>query len=157
MTAGTTDVVGDKDSGNVSAGEKVRSKEIEEEEDEITRKTNAYPGAKNTIGSVYQRRWFLSMDRVASGFQSTTDRQGEKRWVKSEEHEDGGKKDRKRARREGGKDEIGNGRVAEEEGFIVRGRDIERSILTGRNADEVMRDEDVEGFVGRKGWRAVVE
>ncbi len=42
-------------------------------------------------------------------------------------------------------------------GFVVLGRDVERSIVTGRTAEEVMRDEGVEEFVGRKGWRAVVE
>lgn len=42
-------------------------------------------------------------------------------------------------------------------GFLVLGRDVERSIVTGRTADEVMRDEGVEGYVGRKGWKAVVE
>lgn len=43
------------------------------------------------------------------------------------------------------------------ETFFVRGRDVERSVVTGRTADEVMADEGVEGFVGRKGWRAVLE
>ena len=43
------------------------------------------------------------------------------------------------------------------EAFFVRGRDVERSVVTGRTADEVMVDEGVEGFVGRKGWRAVLE
>lgn len=41
--------------------------------------------------------------------------------------------------------------------FLVLGRDVERSIVTGRTAEEVMRDEGVEGFVGRKGWKGVVE
>ena len=100
------------------------------------------------------------MDRVASGFQLTTNRKGEKRWVRKGDDEDGRKKDGSGAGGEGDKDAVADGRVAEEEeeeGFIVKGRDRERSILTGRNADEVMRDEGVEGFVGRKGWRAVVE
>ena len=41
--------------------------------------------------------------------------------------------------------------------FFVMGREVERSVVTGRTADEVMADEGVEGFVGRKGWRAVME
>ncbi len=41
--------------------------------------------------------------------------------------------------------------------FYVLGREVERSVVTGRTADEVMTDEGVEGFVGRKGWRAVIE
>ena len=43
------------------------------------------------------------------------------------------------------------------EPFYVMGREVERSVVTGRKADEVMRDEGVKGFVGRKGWRAVIE
>lgn len=42
-------------------------------------------------------------------------------------------------------------------GFMVLGREVERSIVTGRTAEKVMRDEGVEGFVGRRGWMAVVE
>jgi hypothetical protein len=34
----------------------------------------------------------------------------------------------------------------------VRGRDYERSIVTGRLARDVESDEGVEGFVGRGGW-----
>ncbi|KZF26222.1 hypothetical protein L228DRAFT_279457 [Xylona heveae TC161] len=41
--------------------------EMAELEDEQVRATNAYPGATNSIGSVHQRRWFLSLDRVSSG------------------------------------------------------------------------------------------
>lgn len=43
------------------------------------------------------------------------------------------------------------------EPFFVLGREVERSIVTGRTAGEVMADEGVEGFVERKGWRGVVE
>jgi hypothetical protein len=43
------------------------------------------------------------------------------------------------------------------EPFFVRGREVERSVVTGRLAGEVLRDEGVEGFVGRRGWRAVLE
>ena len=123
----------------------------------MIRNTNAYPGATNSIGSIYQRRWFLSIDRVATGFQLTTTNNRQNRWIRKLDDGDGGKKDGNEASRESIKDDVGNGRVREEGGFIVRGRDIERSILTGRNSDEVMRDEGVKGFVGRKGWRAVVE
>jgi len=49
------------------------------------------------------------------------------------------------------------GGARDDGGFVVLGRDIERSIVTGRTADEVMGDEGVEGFVGRRGWMAVVE
>ena len=77
------------------------------------------------------------MDRRASGFVPVaTAEGGGRRWVR------GGGGDDRRA---------GDG------GFLVRGRDVERSVLTGRNADEVMSDEGVRGFVGRRGWKAVVE
>lgn len=38
------------------------------------------------------------------------------------------------------------------EPFLVRGRDYERSVVTGRLAREVEADEAVEGYVGRAGW-----
>ena len=49
------------------------------------------------------------------------------------------------------------GRLGGFETFFVRGRDFERSVVTGRTGGEVLGDEGVEGFVGRKGWRGVVE
>lgn len=42
-------------------------RELRELEDEHVRRTNAYTGAVNSIGSVHQRRWYLSLDRSASG------------------------------------------------------------------------------------------
>lgn len=104
----------------------------------IDRLTNAYPGATNSIGSIHQRRWLLSLDREASGFSRTPGASGSS-WVR-------------RARDA----EVGGGKEADG-GFVVRGRDVETSVLTGRNADEVMSDEGVEGFVGRRGWWPVVE
>ena len=49
------------------------------------------------------------------------------------------------------------GRLGGFEPFFVRGRDVERSVVTGRTGGEVLGDEGVEGFVGRKGWRGVVQ
>ena len=43
------------------------------------------------------------------------------------------------------------------EPFFVSGREVERSVVTGRLADEVLRDGGVEGYVARKGWRPVLE
>ncbi|OTB19100.1 hypothetical protein K445DRAFT_188985 [Daldinia sp. EC12] len=43
-------------------------REIREFEDEQVRRTNAYADAENSIGSVHQRRWYLSLDREACGF-----------------------------------------------------------------------------------------
>lgn len=108
---------GEDEAGNAS----------DHDEDTSIRANNAYPGAINTIGSVHQRNWFLTLDRRSSGFYKA--RRGSKQglWV-------------------------GSWRP-----FFVRGRDVERSVVTGRSADEVMEDEGVEKFVGRKMWRAILE
>ena len=44
--------------------------EMDQGEDEqvVIRRNNAYPGALNDVGSVHQRRWYLTLDRVGSGF-----------------------------------------------------------------------------------------
>ncbi len=106
-------------------------KELQEQEDEEIRRTNAYPGATNSIGSIHQRKWMLSMDREASGFVRT----GKGPWQRSR-----------------GPD----GEKLGFEPFFVLGRDVETSIVTGRTAREVLRDEGVVGFKGRMGWRGVV-
>jgi hypothetical protein len=95
------------------------------DEDTTTRFTNAYPGSTNTIGSMHQRHWFLQLDRQNSGFVLDKSGNGKGRWV-------------------GGF-----------EPFLVRGREYERSVVTGRLAREVESDEGVEGFVGRGGWTGV--
>jgi hypothetical protein len=100
----------------------------DEREDAVIRANNAYPGATNTIGSVHQRHWFLTLDRKYSGFRKARSGEDGGRWV-------------------GGWGEP----------FYVRGRDVERSVVTGRSADEVMEDEVVEKFVGRKMWRPILE
>lgn len=98
-----------------------------EDEDATIRSNNAYTGASNTIGSVHQRHWFLSLDRKNSGFSKVRSGPDEGRWV------------------------------GEWDPFFVFGRDMERSVVTGRNADEVMADEGVEKFIGRKMWRPITE
>ena len=115
-------------------------REIAEQEDEEVRLANAYPGATNSIGSIHQRRWYLSMDRYSSGFRPVqlangANKGGRREWVR--------RKDRDQ--------------LLGFEAFYVMGREVERSVVTGRKADEIMRDEGVEGFVGRKGWRPVTE
>jgi hypothetical protein len=114
-------------------------REIAELEDDKVRQSNAYPGAENSIGSIHQRRWYLSMDRYASGF----------RPLPVDKASTGGRKEWDRRWEEG--------RRLGFEPFYVMGRDVEKSMLTGRTADEVMSDKGVEGFVGRKGWRAVID
>ena len=96
----------------------------EDDEDATIRANNAYTGATNTINSVHQRHWFLTLDRRNSGFRkSSSNVRWEGPW----------------------------------EPFFVRGRDVEASIVTGRNADEVMADEGVSAFRGRKMWRPILE
>jgi hypothetical protein len=109
--------------------------------DHQIRMNNAYPGSTNTIGSIHQRRWFATLDRVNSGFVPEHDNakagSGKKRWV------------RKR-----------NVRTGQELGFqpfYVRGPEVERSVVTGRLGKDVFEDEGVKDFVPRRGWRAVVE
>ena len=109
--------------------------ELAEQEDEKIRLTNAYPGATNSINSIHQRTWYLSMDRQASGFVPHKHRDGTREWVQKQD----------------GKSSLGF------EPFFVRGREIERSVVTGRLAEEVMSDEGVKGYVGRKGWRPILE
>lgn len=79
------------------------------------------------------------MDRSASGFCpkpiDKADNGGRRQWER---------------RREGS-------RLLGFEPFYVRGSEEETSVITGRKADDIMKDEGVEGFVGRKGWRAVLE
>ncbi|KAI0881519.1 DNA polymerase ligase-domain-containing protein [Annulohypoxylon maeteangense] len=117
-------------------------REIRELEDEEVRRTNAYPGATNSVGSVHQRRWYLSLDKEASGFV----RRRENNHLTWELEGDNGN-------RENGIGEGDSGRI--EFPFYVRGVDVERSIVTGRTGADVLRDEGVEGYVGRKGWRPV--
>lgn len=100
--------------------------DTDSEEDAQTRLNNAYPGSTNSIGSVHQRQWFMLLDRASSGFVQ----EGQTgTWASRE----------------------GEGFEA----FYVRGRDVERSVVTGRLGREVECDEGVEGFVGRGGWAGI--
>ena len=124
---------------SMDASASALEREIAEQEDEQVRLSNAYPGATNSIGSIHQRRWYLSMDRYASGFcplrTENRSKGGRRMWTRRREFE----------------------RLLGFEPFFVMGRESERSVVTGRTADEVMADEGIEGFVGRKGWRPVTE
>ncbi|KAJ5156677.1 hypothetical protein N7492_009480 [Penicillium capsulatum] len=105
------------------------------------RKNNAYPGSFNTIGSVHQRRWFLSLDRINSGFQTAgkehgNSTSGKKVWTR---------------RPDGGRGLRGF------EPFHVRGPDVERSVVTGRLGQDVLEDHAVQGFQRRKGWMPVLK
>lgn len=117
-------------------------KELRELEDAEVRRTNAYPGAVNSIGSIHQRKWFLSLDREECGFVRT--RKDGRVWWERQETADG----------DGEGSDQGQGRL--QWPFYVRGPDHERSIVTGRLGAEVLKDEGVVGYVGRKGWRPIL-
>ncbi|XXH05969.1 hypothetical protein Hte_012412 [Hypoxylon texense] len=122
-------------------------KEIRELEDEQVRRTNAYPGATNSIASVHQRRWYLSLDRAACGFVKHR-RDGKVVW------EPDGAGDGSKAGAHGAGEDAG-GRLTFP--FYVRGVEVERSAVTGRLGADVLRGEGVVGYVGRKGWRPVLK
>ncbi|POR38049.1 Uncharacterized protein TPAR_01763 [Tolypocladium paradoxum] len=125
-------------------------RELRELEDEQVRRTNAYPGASNSIGSVHQRRWYLSLDRPACGFV---------------EQSCGGRTVWELPEPEGsnvGEPCSGEPAQGNEEAvrlkfpFYVRGPEYERSVVTGRRGDDILRDEEVTGFVRRLGWAPVL-
>lgn len=105
------------------------------------RLNNAYPGSTNSIGSIHQRRWFITLDRLNSGFiDEPGSGPGKKRWVRKRDPDPGSL--------EG---------LLGFEPFYVRGPDVERSVVTGRLGGDVLDDEEVEGFVPRRGWRGILE
>lgn len=135
------DVPSNTDTGTNADNLSAMEREIRELEDEEVRRTNAYPGASNTIGSVHQRRWYLSLDRPACGFveQRTKSRSV---W----ELEDGTETKNKQS---------DNGRLSYP--FHVRGPDHERSVLTGRLGADILQDEGVDKFIQRQGWKPVLK
>lgn len=105
------------------------------------RLNNAYPGSTNSIGSIHQRRWFITLDRLNSGFiNEPGSGPGKKRWVRKRDPDPGS-----------------SGELLGFEPFYVRGPDVERSVVTGRLGGDVLDDEEVEGFVPRRGWRGILE
>jgi hypothetical protein len=104
---------------------------------ETIRLTNAYPGAQNTVDSIHQRRWYLSLDRHNSGFKPISTpkdiyHHAKTYWVPKDN-------------------------TSGFEGFHVLGRDVETSVVTGRLAKDILEDEGVEGYVPRGRWRGVIE
>ena len=142
--------------GEVGEAEDVSAmeREIRELEDEQVRQTNAYPGASNTIGSVHQRRWYLSLDRPACGFLEKK-RNGRSTWELSREgSEDIGASDKAHERTRSGASSQEGSRLAFP--FYVRGVDHETSAVTGRRAADILRDEGIQTFNRRKGWMPVL-
>ncbi|CAK3770267.1 Hypothetical predicted protein [Lecanosticta acicola] len=119
--------IGETEYAGTEGGDLATGIASEDEEDATIRANNAYPGSSNTIGSIHQRHWFLTLDRAYSGFHKVRAGSDAGCWV-------------------------GNW-----EAFYVQGRDHERSVVTGRTADDIMADEAVEKFVGRKMWRPITE
>jgi len=97
------------------------------------RSLNAYTGSSNTIASVHQRWWFLAMDKANCGFVRGRSAAGTVTWT------------------------AGDAETKRKYPFLVMGRDVEMSVVTGRKAAEVLEDEGVEGFVPRAGWRVAVD
>ena len=136
-------------------------RELQELEDEQVRRTNAYPGAVNTIGSVHQRRWYLSLDRTACGFVKKKRETGgtmrvvweKASWTEKETPKNAGEDDSE----PGGQNTDNSVSKRLEYPFYVLGPDHERSVVTGRLEADVLRDEGVENFVRRKGWHPVTK
>jgi hypothetical protein len=120
--------------------------EVEEE----IRRTNAYPGASNTIGSVHQRRWYLSLDRAASGFVARSHKALQANRSKTVWDPVDGKSVSNA--------DIDDGREHRMSWpFYARGPEHDRSLITDRLAADVFRNDNVEGFVRRKGWEPVLK
>ncbi|KAM0556774.1 hypothetical protein ACHAPJ_005834 [Fusarium lateritium] len=134
------DVPASVDAGVNTENLSAMEREIRELEDEEVRRTNAYPGASNTIGSVHQRRWYLSLDRPVCGFVEKRTK-GRSVW----EPDDSIALENK---------EMENGRLSYP--FYVRGSDHERSVVTGRRGADILKDEGVDKFTQRKGWKPVL-
>ncbi|KAF5978085.1 abc1 containing protein [Fusarium coicis] len=135
------DVPPNTDAGTNADDHSAMERELRELEDEEARRTNAYTGASNTIGSVHQRRWYLSLDRPACGFVEEIIK-NRSVWKVRDGTETKNKQN-------------DNGRLSYP--FYVRGPDHERSVLTGRLGADVLRDEGVDKFIQRKGWKPVLK
>lgn len=120
-------------------------KELRELEDDEVRRTNAYKGATNSIGSIHQRKWYLSLERDLSGFMPKKSDSNRTIWHPKTS-----------AAGETGERIESNTHAHLSYPFYVRGRDSERSVITGRLGADILRDEGVDGFVPRMGWKPVV-
>ncbi|KAG5929611.1 hypothetical protein E4U42_005316 [Claviceps africana] len=136
------------DSGAISRTER----ELRELEDAEVSRTNAYPGATNSIGSIHQRKWYLSLDRASSGFVPRRAKTGKVIWTTVADADAGA--DTKKAGIHQDEDRERMQRLSFP--FYVRGVECERSVVTGRRGDDVLRDEGVREFIHRKGWRPVL-
>ena len=120
-------------------------KELRELEDDEVRRTNAYKGAMNTIGSIHQRKWYMSLERELSGFVPKKAENHRTIW-----------QPKTGAAADMGERSESDSQIRLSYPFYVRGRDFERSVITGRLGTDILRDEGVAGFVPRMGWKPVV-
>ncbi|KAF4974171.1 hypothetical protein FZEAL_8893 [Fusarium zealandicum] len=140
------DVPASADAGANAEHLSAMEREICELEDDEVRITNAYPGASNTIGSVHQRRWYLSLDRPACCFVEKRTK-GRSTWKPDKPAEPENVETSQAANEP-------DGRLSYP--FHVRGADHERSVVTGRCGIDILKDEGVDDFVQRKGWKPVL-
>ncbi|KIX00445.1 uncharacterized protein Z518_10584 [Rhinocladiella mackenziei CBS 650.93] len=148
--------------------------------DAQVRHSNAYPGATNSINSIHQRRWYISLDRAASGFQPTDEISfGRRVWSRTRKQANSLTSTNTKAPIQksatvadqlqpntdtdteteddsdsDGEDDDGEGGFVP---FQVLGRDVETSVITGRKAADVAHDEGLVGYRPRGGWKPVVE
>ncbi|KAK4084574.1 uncharacterized protein Triagg1_1054 [Trichoderma aggressivum f. europaeum] len=115
---------------------------LSQQQDAQVRLTNAYPGASNTIGSIHQRRWYLSLDRRACGFTEKRRRGRSSMWEPPSIESPSAS-------------EPGSSRLSFP--FYVRGPPFEQSVVTGRRGEDVLRDQGVTTFIPRKGWMPVMK
>lgn len=120
-------------------------KELRKLEDDEVRSTNAYKGATNSIGSIHQRKWYLSLERDLSGFVPKKTESNRTMW-----------QPKPSAAAERGERIESDSKTRLSYPFHVRGRDFERSVITGRLGADILRDEGVDGHVPRMGWKPVV-
>lgn len=133
---------------NVSA----LDRELRELEDDQVRRLNAYPGADNSIGSIYQRRWYLSLERPSCGLKASRHR-GRLLWgLPDEQGSSAGSRHDSAAPGRDGRPEPSRLSFP----FYVRGPDHETSVVTGRRGQDILRDERVTSFVRRQGWTPVL-
>ncbi|EHK25334.1 uncharacterized protein TRIVIDRAFT_135496, partial [Trichoderma virens Gv29-8] len=121
---------------------------LSEQQDAQVRLTNAYHGAENTIGSIYQRRWYLSLDRRACGFIEKRRRGRSSLWELPPAESPPTADDPSGS-------EPGPSQLSFP--FYVRGPQFEQSVVTGRRGEDILRDEGVTTFVPRKGWTPVMK
>lgn len=128
--------------------------------DEAIRRNNAYPGASNTVGSIHQRKWYLSLDRELCGFKqistpSHINHHAKTYWVTPSQQ-----KESKEQPPSGANESPGNDAAQGAQGFQkfhVLGREHERSVVTGRLAADILEDEGVQRYVPRGLWTPVLE